>query len=471
MTEPQSVCHNVDVVVVGAGLSGLTAAYRLVQQGISVLVLEAGDRVGGRTVNVDVGGGAVTDGGGQWIGALHTRMYALIEELGLSTFQTYTEGNTIYLQHGKRRTYKGTIPPLGPLALIDFAQTQFRLERMAKQVPVRAPWQAKKADTWDSTTLGHWLDTNSLVDEARHLFTTCFTMMYAEDPHRISLLKVLHQIATSGGINFMVNTRDGAQDSRVVGGMQLVSTTLADRLGDRVLTDSPVTEIHQDDHEVLVRSARADVRCRRVIVAMTPADAGRIRVTPELPVRRAALQRAWHNGTETKVFAVYDKPFWREQGFNGSALTDLPIAHFVVDNSPADGSVGVLLVFVGTAGAGPGFTWTDEVLNDPSARHTAFVRDLVTLFGPEAANPVEVTEKSWVDEPWINGCVGTRAPGVLTGYTDAATVPVDRLHWAGTEAAPEFESYLEGAVRSAERAVAEVRAALSDVVHSKTDHR
>ena len=154
MTEPQSVCHNVDVVVVGAGLSGLTAAYRLVQQGISVLVLEAGDRVGGRTVNVDVGGVAVTDGGGQWIGALHTRMYALIEELGLSTFQTYTAGNTIYLQHGKRRSYKGTIPPLGPLALVDFAQAQFRLERMAKQVPIRAPWQAKKADTWDSTEGG-----------------------------------------------------------------------------------------------------------------------------------------------------------------------------------------------------------------------------------------------------------------------------------------------------------------------------
>ncbi|GAA2428303.1 flavin monoamine oxidase family protein [Mycolicibacterium llatzerense] len=471
MTEPQSGYRDVDVVIVGAGLSGLTAAYRLAQQGISVLVLEAGDRVGGRTVNVDVGRGAVTDGGGQWIGALHTRMYALIKELGLSTFRTYTEGDSIYLQHGKRRSYQGTIPPLGPLALLAFAQAQFRLERMAKQVPVAAPWTAKKADSWDSTTLGHWLDANCLVDEARHLFTTCFTMMYAEDPHRISLLKVLHQIATSGGITFMANTRDGAQDSRVIGGMHLVSTTLANKLGDRVILDSPVTEIQQSDDEVLVRSARAAVRCQRVIVAMTPADAGRIRVTPELPVRRTALQRAWHNGTETKVFAVYDKPFWRKQGFNGSALTDLPIAHFVVDNSPADGSVGVLLVFVGTAGAGPGFTWTDDVLNDQAARHAAFVRDLVTLFGPEAANPVEVVEKSWVDEPWINGCVGTRAPGILTGYTDAATVPVGRLHWAGTEAAPEFESYLEGAVRAAERAAAEVRVALSDPVHSKTDHR
>lgn len=467
MTESKTV----DVVVVGAGLSGLTAAYRLVQQGVSVLVLEAGDRVGGRTVNVDVGAGAVTDGGGQWIGALHTRMYALIDELGLSTFQTYTEGKSIYLQHGKRRTYRGTIPPLSPAAMLDFAQAQFRLERMAKQVPATAPWTAKKATAWDSTTLGHWLDANCLTDEARHVFTLCFTTVYAEDPHRVSLLKVLHQITTSGGINFMVNTRDGAQDSRVVGGMHLVSATLAEKLGNRVIIDSPVRDIHQDADGVTVRSARIDVHCQRVIVAMTPADAGRISVTPALPVRRAALQKAWHNGTESKVFAVYDKPFWREQGFNGSAITDLPIAHFVVDNSPLDASVGVLLAFVGTAGAGPGFTWTDEVLDDPAARHAAFVRDLVTLFGPEAANPVEVVEKSWVDEPWINGCVGTRAPGVLTGYTDAATVPVDRLHWAGTESAPAFESYLEGAVRAAERAAAEVGAALSEAVSIKTDHR
>ncbi|MUL49863.1 FAD-dependent oxidoreductase [Mycobacterium sp. CBMA293] len=451
--------QNADVVVVGAGLSGLTAAHRLAGQGLSVVVLEAGDRVGGRTVNIDVGNGAISDGGGQWIGTLHNRMFSLVEELGLSTYRTYTDGKTIYQQHGKRRTYEGVIPPLSPAAMLDYGQAQFRLQRMAKQVPVAAPWTAKKANIWDSMTFGNWVDTNCLFSEVKHLLNLSFTTMYAEDPHRISLLKVLHQIATSGGVEFMINARDGAQDYRVVEGMQAVSMAMADKLGDRVVLNSPVTEINQDSDGVLVRSARADVRCRRVIVAMSPADADRISFTPALPGRRKDLQRVWHNGTETKVFAVYDKPFWREKGFNGMALTDLPIAHFVVDNSPADASVGILLVFVGTVGGGAGLSWSDDVLNDESARHAAFIKDLVALFGPEAANPVQVVEKSWVDEPWINGCVGTRAPGVLTGYTDAATKPVDRVHWAGTEAAPEFESYLEGAVRSAERAVAEACAA------------
>ncbi|MFF7774867.1 flavin monoamine oxidase family protein [Streptomyces tanashiensis] len=460
MTDAGNEVPSTDVVVVGAGLSGLTAAHHLARRGHSVVVLEAADRLGGRTLNLDVAEGVVADGGGQWIGGLHTRVLALVEELGLSTFDTYMTGRTLSLRRGRRKTFQGTVPPLSPLAIADFAQVRYRLERMARSVPAATPWTARKAAAWDGTTLGHWLDANSRFRESRRLLTLCFTLMLCEDPHRTSLLKVLHSIRTCGGIDFMVNTRNGAQETRIAGGTHRLSTALAERLGDRVVLGSPVTGIRQDHTGVLVRSALRDVRCRRVIVAMTPADAARITFSPGLPTRRAALQHVWHNGTESKVFAVYDRPFWRESGLNGSALTDLPVAHFVVDSSPPDGSVGILLAFVGTAGSGPGLTWTDAVLDDPAARQEALLKDLVALFGPEAARPVRVVEQSWVDEPWIAGCVSTRAPGVMTRYTDAVTTPVGRIHWAGTEAAPEFEGYLEGAVRAAERAVDEVCAAL-----------
>ncbi|MFE7599341.1 flavin monoamine oxidase family protein [Streptomyces sp. NPDC057494] len=460
MTDGSNAAASTDVVVVGAGLSGLTAAHRLVRLGHSVVVLEAGDRVGGRTVNLDVAEGVVADGGAQWIGGLHTRVSGLVEELGLSTFDTYMDGRTLYVREGRRKAFEGTVPPLRPLAIADFAQAQYRLERMARTVPAATPWTARKAAAWDGTTLGHWLDANVRLRESRHLLTLCFTLMLCEDPHRTSLLKVLHSIRTSGGIDFMVNTRKGAQETRIDGGTHQLSAVLAERLGDRVVLGSPVTAIRQDHTGVLVRSARRDVRCRRVIVAMPPADAARISFSPGLPTRRAALQRVWHNGTESKVFAVYDKPFWRERGLNGSAFTDLPVAHYVVDSSPADGSLGILLAFVGTAGSGPGLTWTDAVLDDTEARQEALLKDLAALFGPEAARPLRVVEQSWVDEPWIAGCVSTRAPGVMTRYTDAVTAPVGRIHWAGTEAAPEFEGYLEGAVRAADRAVEEVRTAL-----------
>ncbi|GAB3857378.1 FAD-dependent oxidoreductase [Nocardioides maradonensis] len=449
-----------EVAIIGAGISGLTTAHRLTQRGHEVVVLEASDRVGGRTINLDVGGGVITEGGGQWIGPLHTRLLSLIDELGLTTFKTFTDGRTIYLRHGNRRTYEGTIPPMSPRALADFAQAQLRLGWMARSVPAAAPWAARRAERWDAITLGSWLDRNVRTAEARKVFLLGFALIFAESAHQISLLKALHQITTSGGIDFMMNVADGAQDMRVVGGTAKIAHTLADRLGDRVVLDTPVDSIDQDGDVVTVRTAHDTIHCQRVIVAMTPADAQRIAFRPELPMRRAQLQRLWRNGRERKVFAVYDRPFWREEGLNGSALTDLPVAHFVADNSPPDGSVGILVSFVGIAENGPGPTWSRSVIDDAEARQQAFVSDLVTLFGPRARDIDRYVEQSWVDEPWIAGVAGIRAPGVITTCTDAGVTPVGRIHWAGAESSVEFESYLEGAVRAAERAAEEVDRAL-----------
>ncbi|MGW4391683.1 flavin monoamine oxidase family protein [Streptomyces sp. NPDC004685] len=445
-----------DVVVIGAGVSGLTAARRLVQAGHSVLVLEANDRVGGRTVNLHVADGVITEGGGQWVGPGQDHVLGLIDELGLKTFKTYVDGKSIYVHKGKRQDYVGTVPPLEPKALGEFQRLAVALEKMAATVPVDEPWAAKNALEWDSTTFGHWLDENAAVEEAKSLFTLAFTVIHGEDPHNTSLLAALFHIAGCAGIDHMISTTHGAQESRVVGGTQLVSLTLAKHLGKRVVLGSPVTEIRRRSGGVLVKSERIEVRAKRVIVAMSPADAERISFTPQLPVRRVVLQKKWHNGTESKLFAVYDKPFWRDKGFNGSAMTDLPFARFIVDNSPPDASVGILLTFMGTAGSGAGLTWSDDVLDDPRARRKAFVNDLTTLFGPKAAHPIRFLEQDWVHESWSEGCVSTRPPGLLTEYTDAVRKPVGRIHWAGTETATYYDGYIDGAVSAGKRAAKEV---------------
>lgn len=452
MTEQRTV----DVVVIGAGISGLTAARRLKQAGRSVAVIEAGDRVGGRTMNLQVTDGVITEGGGQWVGPGQDRVLALIEELGLTTFKTFIDGKSIYHRRGRSKRYDGTIPPMSPLAIADFAQLQLRLERMAKSIPLEAPWTARRAQEWDATTFGRWIDEHSFTAEAREMFTMAFTVTNAEDLHSTSLLVQLARIKGGGGIDHAVNITDGAQESRVVGGTAAIADRMAAELGPAVVLDSPVSAVHQDADGVLVRSARLDVRADRVIVAMSPADATRIRFTPDLPTRRSMLQRRWSTGSENKLFAVYDRPFWREQGLNGQAVTDLPVANYVVDNSPPDADVGILLTFHGTAGAGCGQHWSDAILDDPVARRDAFLADLTTLFGPDAANPVAYLEKDWTHEQWISGCVGSRAPGSLTQYTDADRRPIGRIHWAGTETAVLNQGYIDGAVSAAERASSEV---------------
>ncbi|WP_312855805.1 flavin monoamine oxidase family protein [Nocardioides stalactiti] len=445
-----------DVVVIGAGVSGLTAARRLTQADHSVVVLEADSRVGGRTVNLDLGNGVITEGGGQWVGPGQDRVLALIDELGLRTFDTFVDGKSIYLRNGRARRYDGTIPPLRPHVLADYAQAQLRLERMARSVPLEAPWTARKAREWDATTFGGWLDAHTFTEETRQLFTLAFTVANSEDLHSTSLLQQLFRIAACGGIDHIVNITGGSQESRVVGGTQEIARRMADDLGSQVVLGSPVSAVTYDEQEVLVRSARVDVRAQRAIVAMAPPDVERIRITPDLPVRRAMLQRRWASGSESKLFAVYDRPFWREQGLNGQAVTDLPVASYVVDNSPPDGSVGILLTFVGTASSGYGQNWSDALLDDPQVRRDAFLADLTTIFGPQAAHPTTYLEKTWSHEPWISGCVGSRPPGLLTQYTDADRRPVGRIHWAGTETAIVNQGYLDGAVSAGERAADEV---------------
>lgn len=449
-----------DVIVIGAGLAGLTAARKLVAAGHDVLVVEARDRVGGRSLNHAVTAAGATPGtvvevGGQWVGPTQDHVLALIDELGLETFKTFNDGKLVDFRDARRSEYSGRIPPG---ALVGAAEAQvaiIRLNSMAADVPLDAPWTAPKAVEWDSQTFQSWIDANLLSKNGKALLQLAIESVFSAQPRDLSLLHVLFYIHSAGSLDNLINTEGGAQDSRIVGGSQRIALALAASLGQRILLQAPVERIEHDDNGVVVRGANFQVRAQRVIVAIPPTLAGRIRYAPALDGLRDQLTQRVPMGTVIKVQCVYPTPFWRDAGLNGQATSDTGPVKLTFDNSPPDGSVGVMMGFI------EGEDGRKALRQTPDQRRQGTIDSFVRYYGEAARNPLEYIEQSWAAEEWTRGCyAGYFPPGVWLDYGDALRAPIGRLHWAGTETAEIWNGYFDGAVRSGERAADEVISAL-----------
>jgi monoamine oxidase len=436
--------RRVDVVVVGAGLAGLTTARELEKGGASVCVLEARDRVGGRTLDHSIGGGHVAEGGGQYVGPGHDRVLALAKGLGIATFPTYREGKVVLSFGGLQLAL-----PVYRADTDDLKRVKRILESLAATVPIDAPWAAQHAREWDNETVAGWLAKNH-CDTATKLFFDISISAELGPPANISLLYYLFVIRSAGSIHAL---EVDAQERRFVGGPQSLSIGLARPLADRLVLDSPVLRIvDKKKSSIEVESKRLKVMARRVVVAMMPADTRRIAFTPELPPARRGLVEAWRGDLSIKVNAVYDEPFWRKNGLSGLGLSDRPPIGITFDNSPPDGSRGVLLAFLTEA----------DVPNDPDKRREAVLAGLAELFGARAKTPTTYLEDDWSRDGWTTGCVSPVPRNVLTRFGHALRTPVGRIHWAGTETSEVWCGYMDGAVRSGERVAAEVLTSLRD---------
>src|SRR4051812_26553096 len=274
-----------DVVIVGAGLAGLTAARVIQRKGATALVLEARDRVGGRTLNEPIGEGKVVEVGGQWIGPGQDRLAALAREMKVDTFRTHSSGHNVIEFSGKLTRYRGTIPRIGPHVLADVGQAQFKIDRLAKTIPLDAPWQAPKARKLDSQTFDTWLRRNVYTKGGRALLELSIQAVWAAEPADISLLHVLFYTHSAGGFDLLLDTEGGAQQDRFVGGSQLISIRLAESLGDGVVhLNAPVTRIEHGQGKVTVSAGTAlTATGKSVIVALPPTLTSRIAYDPPLP--------------------------------------------------------------------------------------------------------------------------------------------------------------------------------------------
>lgn len=444
-----------DVVIVGAGLAGLTAARRLEAAGRRVAVLEARDRVGGRTLNLALGEGRVVEIGGQWVGPTQDRVLALAAELGVATFPTHARGENLVELDGVIKRYRGTIPRISPAILVDVGQAQFRLDRMARSVPTDAPWRAAKAEEWDGQTAWTWIRRNTLTRGARALLQLGVEAVWAAHPADLSLLHVLFYTRAAGNFEALIGTEGGAQQDRFVGGSQELSLRLARELGDAVRLRVPVRRIEQRADTVTVIGEAGGFVGRAAIVAIPPTLCARISYDPPMPALRDQLTQRMAQGSVIKCLAVYDEPFWRADGLSGQVTSvDGPVK-VIFDNTPPEGSPGVLLGFLEGRQARELAQW------DADARRQAVVGCFARLFGSRAARPERYLELVWAQEEWTRGGYGCiMPPGGWVSLGPALRAPIGRIHWAGAETATRWNGYMDGAVRSGESAASAVLAQL-----------
>jgi monoamine oxidase len=443
---------DVDVCVVGAGYAGLTAALRLSQAGRSVAVLEARDRIGGRIWTEVLPDGTPIDRGGGWLAPRHDAMFGLAREFGVDTYKTWVKGAHLLVDGDRIRRYTGLIPKISPMAIVTIALAQWRIDRMAKKVPVDAPWTAPRAAEWDARTVRDYLD-NARISSTigRDLFEMAVRGLMNGDLADTSLLHLLQLAHAHGGIGKLFSIEGGAQENLVAGGAGTIARRMADELGDAIRVDVPVGSIAQRDDGVVVEAGDVTVTARHAVVTVPPALALDIAFDPVLPPDRAELYRKANAGPESKTLVVYDEPFWRSAGFSGQSSQPGSASEVTLDATPVGGSPGVIASFT--------FGSVAERVDalDAAERRKLVLDALTARFGAEAATPRDYVETAWWKEPWTRGCsMAHLPPGVLTQYGHLLREPFGRVHWAGTETSTTSHGAMDGAVRSGERAAREI---------------
>jgi monoamine oxidase len=459
--------EDVDVVIVGAGLSGLAAARRLLAEDVGrLVVVDARDEPGGKCVWRRVGGHLVHPGPA-WTGAKQDHIKALAAAYGIATYRIEVEGAKYARSGGPVVQYSETRePPLTGTQGEALERAQAELSRVCERVSPSRPWDAPDADSLDKTTAASWIRSQSSDPVVQGVLERVVKRAGA-DPNQMSMLSVGARIGSCGGIAGLQTD----VDELFVGGVAAIPLAIAKDLGERLRLSWPVAQISWSGDGVKVTGPHGTVSAKRAIIAMSAADARQIQFSPGLSTRRERVHRGWFAVAGVKMMLVYASPFWHlasaDRPAIAAVINEAGDPYTVLDQSPADGTVGVLAASLGLRAESASSSISDDVLDDPAARRRRVLDTLVRVYGAEAESPLGIDETYWDEEPFISGCHGFPQPGVLRDCGQAMRDPVGAIHWAGTETADVWINHMDGAVQSGERAAVEVSTVLATGVDSR----
>ncbi|XP_028992863.1 amine oxidase [flavin-containing] [Betta splendens] len=452
-----------DVIVVGGGISGLSAAKLLKANGLSPVVLEARDRVGGRTFTVQNKETKWVDLGGAYVGPTQNRILRLAREYGVKTYKVNEQESLLHHVNGKSYPFKGSFPPVwNPIVYLDFNNLWRTMDEMGKEIPPEAPWRAPRAEEWDRMTMQQLFERICWTSTVLRFATLFVNVNVTSEPHEVSALWFLWYVKQCGGTMRIFSTTNGGQERKFSGGSGQISEFMARELGERVKLRCPVCSVDQSGDAVLVHTLdQQSFTAKYVIVATPPALNLKMHFTPELPPLRNQLIHRVPMGSVIKCMVYYKENFWRRKGYCGSMVIEeegSPIG-LTLDDTKPDGSVPAIM----------GFILARKCRKLCGLSREERLKKICEIYArvlgsDEALHPVHYEEKNWCEEEYSGGCYTAYfPPGVLTQYGRVLREPFGRLYFAGTETATEWSGYMEGAVQAGERAAREVLCAMGRV--------
>jgi putrescine oxidase len=445
-----------DVIVVGAGVTGLTAAYRLTQAGQDVLVLEARARIGGRLLT-ETHAGVTTEHeadlevGGQWVSPDQTALIGMIDELGLTTFPRYREGESLYVdRQGDALRFTEDLP-VSEATNAAIAELTKKLDALVAETDPDRPWEHPDAAYLDSVSFTTWLrDQGDDAEACENVALYIGPAMLTKPSHTFSALQALQMAASAGSFSNLVDA-DFILDRRVDGGLASVPRTLAERLEGRIRLSADVTSIEWTETGAVVHVGTESYAARHVIVAVPPTVQRRIRFSPEMPAEHRMAREHSSFGLVLKVQLVYPTPFWRSEGLSGTGFAPYEMVHEIYDNTPEDDERGFLVGFVAGENADAlGRLSTEE-------RRAVIVRSAAAYFGDAALAPIVFHESDWQHQELTGGAYGTSFDlGSLTRYGAKLREPMGAVRFGSSDVAGLGFQHVDGAIRVGAEIAAEL---------------